>query len=288
MLHSAARLRELMAGDLPAYAPVVTDPLSARIAESVGFQALYLGGGAMGWAKGNTEANVSLTQMAQTGLDIAAVSSLPLILDGTCGWGEPMHLHYTISMAEAAGFAAIEIEDQLIPKRAHHHIDIEHLIPTEQMVQKIGEAIAARRDESFAIIARTNACRAANVDEAVRRAEAYKKAGADILLVLQKDPEEAPTIAERVQGPLAYMMLAGPASVGMSLKDLGDLGYKIVIDGLTPHLAQSKVLRLSYEALAEWRSDPILDSDYGGETRRIHEAVDLEKLLAIERRTVER
>ncbi len=213
MLRSPARrLRELMAGDLPAYAPVITDPLSAKIAESVGFGALYLGGGAMGWTNANTEANVSLTQMAQAGLGIAAVCDLPLIMDGTCGWGEPMHLRYTISMAEAAGFAAIEIEDQLIPKRAHHHMDIEHLIPAGQMAQKIEEAVAARRDEDFVIIARTNACRTDSVDEAVCRAEEYKKAGADVLLLLQKDPAEARTIAERVEGPLMYMMLAGPAN----------------------------------------------------------------------------
>jgi 2-methylisocitrate lyase-like PEP mutase family enzyme len=287
MVRGSTRLRQLMRGDLPVYAPVVMDPLSAKIAENAGFQAVYVGGGAMGWTKANTEANVSLTQMAQAGLEIRAVCDLPMIMDGTCGWGEPMHIHYTISMAEAAGFAAIEIEDQLIPKRAHHHLGVEHLIPTEDMVHKIEEAVAARRDEDFVIIARTNACRTDTVDEAVRRGEAYRKAGADVLLLLQKTPEEARWIAERIDAPLMYMMLAGPESVGMSLRELGELGYAIVIDGTTPDLARAKALRLAYEALAEWRPDPTVAGDRSDETRRVHEAVGLSKLVEIERRTVE-
>jgi 2-methylisocitrate lyase-like PEP mutase family enzyme len=82
--------------------------------------------------------------MCQAGLEIRTVCPLPLILDGACGWGDPMHIHRTIAMTEAAGFCAIEIEDQILPKRAHHHIRIEHMIPQELMVAKIAEAVAAR------------------------------------------------------------------------------------------------------------------------------------------------
>ena len=103
-----------------------------------------------------TEANLTLTEMVRIGLDIRTASRLPLILDGACGWGDPMHLHRTINMVEAAGFAGIEIEDQLLPKRAHHHIGIEHLIPMELMAAKIRGAVRARRDPKFVIIGRTN------------------------------------------------------------------------------------------------------------------------------------
>jgi methylisocitrate lyase len=82
--------------------------------------------------------------MCQAAVDIGAVSSLPLIFDAACGFGDPMRMHRTIGMAEAAGFAAIEIEDQLVPKRAHHHIGIEHMIPLELMAAKVREASAAR------------------------------------------------------------------------------------------------------------------------------------------------
>ena len=184
MKSGAARLRELIARDLPPVVPLVLDPISAKLAQGAGFEALYLGGGTLGYVKTCTEANLTLTQLAQTGLEIRAACDLPLILDGACGWGDPMHLHHTIAMSEAAGFAAIEIEDQLLPKRAHHHIGIEHLIPMDLMVHKIREAVAARRDPDFVIIGRTNACRTDGLDEALRRAEAYRRAGADMLLVL--------------------------------------------------------------------------------------------------------
>jgi methylisocitrate lyase len=289
-LSSAAKLRELFKRELPVVAPLALDPISARMAESAGFKALYLGGGTLGYLKAGTEANLSLTQMVQTGVEMRAATTLPIILDGTCGWGDPMHMHHTVSMAEAAGFAAIELEDQLIPRRAHHHIDIEHLIPAELMVQKIREAVAARRDPDFIIIARTNALRTDSMDEALRRAEAYKRAGADMLYVLQKqpNPEDLRTIGERLDGPLFFAMLAGLGSIGMTIPELGKLGFRIVSDGSTPFLARQKALRLAYEALAQGLTDPTIGNDYELETRHVHKAIDLQKLLDIELRTVER
>jgi 2-methylisocitrate lyase-like PEP mutase family enzyme len=288
MTSAGRRLRDLMAAlDTPVLAPLVLDPISAKLAESAGFRAMYLGGGSMGYLTTATEANLTLTEMAQAALQIRAASDLPLILDGTCGWGDPMHLHRTIAMSEAAGFAAIEIEDQLLPKRAHHHVDVEHLIPAELMTQKIEEAVAARRDPDFIIIARTNACRTHDLDEAVRRAEAYKRAGADMLLILPKSPEQAREIGERIEAPLFYLMLGSVTSMGMSLAELGDLGYKIIVDPVTPFLAHHKALRLCYEALAKGLSDPTLGADYRDEGRLVHETIELEKLLDVERRTVE-
>src|SRR5262245_26659995 len=130
-------LKAQLDGPRPITAPLVLNPLMARMAESAGFPAGYLGGGATGFLKVALEANLNLTEMCQAAIDIHAVSALPLILDGACGFGDPMHMHRTIGMTEAAGFAAIEIEDQLMPKRAHHHIGIEHMIPQELMVAKI-------------------------------------------------------------------------------------------------------------------------------------------------------
>src|SRR5437773_7819266 len=136
-------------GALPVTAPLVLNPLMARMVEAAGFKAGYLGGGATGYLKVALEANLNLTEMCQAAVDIRAVSSLPLIMDGACGYGDPMHMHRTIGMSEAAGFAAIEIEDQLVPKRAHHHIGIEHMIPTALMAAKVKEAVAARRNPDF-------------------------------------------------------------------------------------------------------------------------------------------
>ena len=138
-------LRPLLRGDQPIVAPMALTPLQAALAEQTGFKAIYLGGGSMGYDKVFTEANLTLTEMCQIGMEIGSVSSLPLILDGTGGWGDPMHLHRTMRMTETAGFAAIEIEDQLLPKRAHHHVGKDHCIPMELMVDKIREAVRARR-----------------------------------------------------------------------------------------------------------------------------------------------
>src|SRR6266508_1147877 len=191
--------------------------------------------------------------MCQIALDIRAVSSLPLILDGACGYGDPMHMHRTIGMSEAAGFAGIEIEDQVVPKRAHHHVGIEHMIPAPLMAAKVRESVAARRNREFVIIARTNAMRASNMDDALRRGEAYRKAGADVLLLsMAHKPEQLRAIAERLGGPLMYLAgRGGLAGAGLTLRDLGDLGYKIVADPSTPLLAADKAWTRAYDGLAD-------------------------------------
>jgi 2-methylisocitrate lyase-like PEP mutase family enzyme len=283
-----ARLRTLLQRDNPAVVPLALDPLAARIAEAAGFEALYVGGGAMGFQQAFTEATLSLQEMVHVAVDIRAASALALILDGTCGWGDPMHLHRTVALSEAAGFAAIEIEDQLLPKRAHHHVDIEHLIPADLMVQKIEEAVAARQDPDFVIIGRTNACRTDDLDEGLRRAEAYRKAGADVLLILATSTEQMEEIGRRIEGPLVCMPATGIRSLGISLHELGALGYQLVIDAVTPLLAQQKALRLCYEAIAAGDADPTIGEAYGDEMARIHQLVGLEWMLEIERRTVER
>ena len=121
----------------PVITTLVFNPLMAKLAEQAQFNALYLGGGMLGYAKVFLEANLNITELVQIGIEIRSASQLPLILDGATGFGDPMHMHRTIPFAESAGFEAIEIEDQIIPKRAHHHADIEHMIPQQLMVEKI-------------------------------------------------------------------------------------------------------------------------------------------------------
>ena len=195
-------LREMIRGTSLIEAPVVFNPLSAKLAEAAGFPALYLGGGGLGYIQCVTEANLTLTEMVRIGIDIRTVCPLPLILDGACGWGDPMHLHRTINMVEAAGFAGIEIEDQLLPKRAHHHIGIEHMIDAGLMSAKIREAAKARRDRDFVIIGRTNALRSSTMDDALSRADAYRAAGADVLLVMAHKAEHFRHLGERLAPPL--------------------------------------------------------------------------------------
>ena len=288
MASNAQGLKRLIEGGQPVHAPLVLNPLMARLAAATGFPALYLGGGAMGYLTCFTEANLSLTEMVHAGLDIRAACDLPLILDGACGWGDPMHLCRTIPLAEAAGFAAIEIEDQILPKRAHHHIGIEHLIDADLMVAKVAEAVAARRSADFLIIARTNAVRDISMDEALRRGEAMKRAGADMLFITARKPEEHRIIAERLPGPLMYMHLPGNGDDSLPVSELFRMGFRLFVDPVTPLLAMHRALRESYVALHAGRPDPLVGEDPRGEQDRMHATIRLESLLAIERRTVER
>jgi methylisocitrate lyase len=283
-------LRARLHDALPVTAPLVLNPLMARMVEAAGFPAGYLGGGATGYQKVALEANLNVTEMCQAALDIGAVSSLPLILDGACGYGDPMHMHRTIGMAEAAGFAAIEIEDQLVPKRAHHHVGIEHMIPLELMAAKVKEAVAARRRPDFLVIGRTNAVRAGTMDDALRRGEAYRRAGADVVLLsMAHTPEQLRLIAERLGGPLMYLTgRGGLAGLGMSLKDLGALGYKIVADPSTPLWAAYAAWKQVYDELADDFGARAAKKDWAAVEHEVLDVIGIDTLLAVERATVEK
>jgi len=271
-------------------APVALNPVMARLAEDAGFKAVYLSGGSLGWLKCVTEANLSLSDMVQVAVDIRSVSRIPIVLDAGGGWGEPVHIHRTIAMSEAAGFAAIEIEDQYLPRRVQHHIGEENLIPPESMVDKIKEAVAARTDPNLIVIGRTNARRLHGLDEALRRGEMYHCAGADMLFIHSRDPEELRRIAERLPAPL--MMFApqdGFSSFGITPAELTKLGYRLAASSGTAFAAMYKAVRQSYEALARGEVDPLLGK--GGavaEMKRAHDTTGLQKLLDIEKRTTKR
>lgn len=283
-------LTTALRGPTPVCAPLVLNPLMAKMAEAAGFPALYLGGGASGYVTTSLEANLTVTEMVAAGVEIRAVSALPLILDAAAGWGDPMHIDHTMGMAEAAGFAAIEIEDQHLPKRAHHHVGIEHMIPQQLMEAKVRVAVAARRDPAFLIIARTNGVRASDMDDALRRAEGYRKAGADVLLLSPRNAEEARHIGERLGGPLMYICQPGGlASLGLTMAEMHGLGYRLIVDPVTPLLAAFEAMKGIYGELA---GDFVVNSRtpeaWRGLQECLHMAIDLDKLLAIEKETVEK
>ena len=285
-----AGLRDMLAGADAVCVPLVLNPLMAKLAEAAGFKALYLGGGATGYQKVALEANLNLSEMVHAGLDIGAVSDLPLILDGAAGWGDPMHMHRTIGMTEAAGFAAIEIEDQILPKRAHHHIGIEHMVPVDLMAAKVREAVDARRNPDFVIIARTNGVRASDMSDALLRAEAYRAAGADVLLLSPRNAEEARHIGERLAPPLMYLCPPGGlAHIGLTPPEMAALGFKLLIDTSTPLLAAYAAMKSVYAHLADgFGDDSRTPDDWSALQQELHETIGLDKLLAIEKATVER
>lgn len=282
--------RDMLAGKEAYLAPAVFNPLSAKLAEQAGFKMLYLGGGTLGYLKCCLEANLNLTEVVQAGVEIRAVTTLPLILDAACGFGDPMHMHHTIALAEAAGFCAIEIEDQLIPKRAHHHIGVEHMIPQELMVAKIREAVRARRNRDFVIAARTNAVRQTGMDDAVARGLAYREAGADMLYIAPRSPDEAREIAKRLPAPFmfSYESSGERAGAGLSIQELGALGYRVLTVANTA-LPFHRAMKQTYEAMARGEQNPVMaDTNNKAEQAALHRTIGFDALIAIEKATVEK
>ena len=286
---AAKTFRNLLAGKRALVAPAVFNPLSAKLAEAEGFEVLYLGGGTIGYLNCSLEANLGIVELAQAGVQIRSACPLPLILDGACGFGDPMHMHHTIGIAEAAGFAAIEIEDQILPKRAHHHVGMEHMVPQELMVEKVREAVRARRDPDFVLIARTNAVRQTGMDDAIRRAAAYRDAGADMLYITARTPEEAHRIARELPPPYMFSLPGHGAEVaGMPLAALGELGFRVFASSISA-LAFHRAMKRSYEMLARGEPDPAFDgTTHMDEHHALHDSLGLERMLEIERRTVEK
>jgi 2-methylisocitrate lyase-like PEP mutase family enzyme len=282
------KFKDLVKGDELIVAPVVCNPIMARLAEEAGFKAVYLSGGTLGWVKCVTEANLTLPEMAEVAVDIRTACKLPIVLDAGGGWGDPVHMHRTIALAEAAGFAAIEIEDQLLPRRVEHHVGIDHLVPTEFMLKKIEAALAARTNPDLLIIARTNARRTDGIDAAIRRCEAFHKAGADMLFCFTRQPEELRKVGERLPAPL--MMFApvdGFATSALSRADLAGLGFRLAASSGTAFAAMVKAVRQSYVCLAQDKPDPFLGPGGGDkEMKAAMETCGLSKLLEIERRTM--
>jgi methylisocitrate lyase len=279
----------LLQAPAPVRAPLALDPLMARLAEDAGFEAVYLGGGGLGYSKTFLEANLNATEMAQAGIDIAAVTTLPIILDGACGWGDAVHLQRTIKLVEAAGFAAIELEDQSYPKRVGHHVGEDETIPVETMEAKLQSAVAARRNPEFLIIARTNVA-TDDPDEALARSERYRAAGADVLMPVTgavRDPDVVLRLGRELGPPLMYLAPPGGlAHVALSLTDLHSAGYRIVTDAMSLHLSVYATLKAGYAELA---GDGFslgagrAAADWWTLLGELHETIGLDALLAIER-----
>lgn len=283
-------LRELVAGNELIAAPLVMSPMMARMAKKAGFRAGYLSGGSLGWWKCNTEANMTLPEMATLCMEIRAASDLPLVLDAGGGWGDPVHMHRTIPLAQAAGFAAIEIEDQLLPRRVHHHLGIEHLVPLEFMLMRLQEALAARTDPNLLVIARTNAIKipGKGLDESIRRGEAMKKAGADVLFCWSSDAEDLRKMGERLPGPLMlFLPRDGTKKWGLKDADLVRLGYRLGASPGNALAAMMRAVRQSYESLAKGETDPFLGSAGAqAEMNAAMEISELPRLVEIEKRTM--
>lgn len=214
--------------------PGVFSPLVAKIAERLGFQAVYLSGGALSAGNGVPDIGLlTLTEFVAQAQLTAQATKLPLLCDADTGFGEALNVERTVRMFEAAGVAGIHLEDQEMPKRCGH-LSGKSLVSVEEMAAKVRAAVAARRDPDFVIVARTDARGVTDFDDAVKRAKLYLDAGADAIFPeAMQSADEFARFAKAVPCPLLANMTEFGKSPNLDVKTLGDLGYRMILFPLT-------------------------------------------------------
>ncbi len=216
-------------------APGISDAFSARLIEQAGFEVAYLGGGSMSsLLLGRPDFGLmDLTLMSQHAHRVASCINIPLITDADTGFGNAVNVRHTVQEFEAAGVAGIHIEDQVSPKRSGHMAGAREVIEFGEAVRKIEAAVAARRDPDFIIIARTDAAPGLGLDEAIKRAQAFRKAGADICFVEVKTTpdvlESLRRVTEEVDAPCLVNVDGGGKLGQLRKEQLEAAGLRMAI-----------------------------------------------------------
>jgi 2-methylisocitrate lyase-like PEP mutase family enzyme len=261
-MKKTARLRELIDDPEILSAPGAYDAFSAKIVERVGFHAVYMSGfGTAASVFGLPDIGLlTMTEMVANAKRMADAVSVPLIADGDTGYGNHLNVMRTVEEYERAGVAALQIEDQVSPKRCGH-MEGHKLIPAEEMVAKIRAAVRARKDPDLVLIARTDAISAEGFDEAIRRGNLYRQAGADLLFI------EAPTAVEQlasipklVNGPTLVNL--APKTPYLHVKEYEKMGYAVAI---YPPISITCVYAALKEKLTELKTEGMnKDGGHGG------------------------
>jgi 2-methylisocitrate lyase-like PEP mutase family enzyme len=232
-------------------APGIFDLISARMADSMGFNAIYMTGyGIAASYLGQPDAGyATYTDMVGRASQVASRTTTPLIADADTGFGGALNVQHTIRGYEKAGVQAIQIEDQEFPKKCGHTLG-RKVVPLEDMVTKINVAAEARESDDFLIIARTDSRTSLGLDEALRRGEAFSKAGADIIFIESPETlDEMKTVCANFDKPCFANMVEGGRTPLLSAEELEDIGFKIAIFPGTGFLATAQVLHNVYGAL---------------------------------------
>ncbi len=276
--------RELCARGKPLILPVAHDALSARLIARAGFAAYSVGGFALAGARHALPdiGLVGLAEMAAGMRDILAASPLPCLVDGDDGYGDVKNVTRTIETYERMGAAAIFIEDQVAPKRCGHMAG-KDVIPAEAMERKIRAAAAARASKDFFLIARTDARAVHGLDEALRRAERYLRAGADGLFVeAPQTLEELRRVGEAFAGvPQMANMLEGGRTPPVAPAELAAMGFAMVGYPTSLLFRVARTIERTLAAMKAGRLDALPDMTGFDEFKTI---VDLAPWAAIEDR----
>ncbi len=239
----------------PVLAPGAYDALSARLVEQTGFEAVYMTGfGTSASLLGRPDVGLlTFSEMVDNARRMVQAVKVPVVADADNGYGNPINVIRTVKEYEAAGVAAIHIEDQMIPKKCGH-MEGKHVIEASEMVEKVRAAVEARHSEDFVIIARTDARAVEGMDGALERARLYRNAGADALFVeAPRSEDEVAAVAEEFPDtPLLFNWLEGGETPPVPLERLKELGFGLIIFPLSTMLAATRAIR---ETLAKIHAD---------------------------------
>jgi carboxyvinyl-carboxyphosphonate phosphorylmutase len=283
---SAPRLGELLRAQEPILAPGAYDALTARLIEQAGFPAVYMTGfGTSASLLGRPDVGLlTMSQMVDNARRIAQAVDVPVIADADTGYGNPLNVIRTVQEYEFAGVSAIHIEDQVMPKKCGH-MENKQVIAASEMTEKIRAAVEARGSSDFLIIARTDARAVEGLDGALRRARAYREAGADILFV--EAPQSEDEIAQVARAfpnvPLLFNWAEGGKTPPLPLERIKELGFRIVIFPISALLTAAKAVR---GVLAEIKTEctPRRIFSDGSSFREFNEMIGLGEIQELEKR----
>lgn len=225
--------------------PGAFSPLVARLVQDVGFEGVYVSGAVLSADLGLPDIGLTtLSEVVDRSRQIARATDLPTLVDADTGFGEPMNAARTVSELEDAGLAGCHLEDQVNPKRCGH-LDGKAVVPTSDMVRRLGAAVAARRDPGFVICARTDARALEGLDAAIGRAKAYVDAGADMIFTeALADAGEFEAFRAAINVPLLANLTEFGKSELVGAHVLQEIGYDAVIYPVT-------TLRIAMHAVEE-------------------------------------
>jgi carboxyvinyl-carboxyphosphonate phosphorylmutase len=283
---NAPRLAELLRAQEPILAPGAYDALTARLIEQAGFPAVYMTGfGTSASLLGRPDVGLlTMSQMVDNARRIAQAVDVPVIADADTGYGNPLNVIRMVQEYELAGVSAIHIEDQVMPKKCGH-MENKQVIAASEMTEKIHAAVEARTSSDFLIIARTDARAVKGLDSALRRARAYREAGADILFVEapQNEDEVAQVARAFPNMPLLFNWAEGGKTPPMPLERLKELGYRLIIFPISALLTAAKAVR---GVLAEIKAEgtPRRIFSDGSSFREFNDMIGLGEIQRLEKR----
>ena len=248
-MESRASLKDLINAPEILVLPGAHEGISARIVAALGFKALFCNDfGCSAVVLGKPDYGIiSLTEMVEQIRAVAAISGLPVLGDGGCGYGNPLNVFRTVQEYERAGAAGMTLEDQIFPKRCQH-LEGKEVVDIDEMVEKIRAALKARSSREFIISARTDSIQPLGLEEAVTRANAYYEAGADLVVPAAIPSRDAiEKFVSRVRAPVMLNYAEGGKTPPLKTKELESMGITAVTYALTPIFSAAKSI---WEALS--------------------------------------